>query len=67
VEYDCAYVEQFIAYKCTEASIVLVGPSTINRGEDIVSIDTRYGPAILPGKGSSELINSESYGEFADN
>ena len=48
VNNSCSYVEGFTAYKVTEASVMLGGPSAINKGIDIVSIDTRYGPAILP-------------------
>lgn len=32
VENDCTVVEDFIAYKCTEASIMLGSESMINRG-----------------------------------
>ena len=36
---SCTEVRDFVAYKCTHSAIVLGGPSDINRGRNIVSID----------------------------
>jgi len=47
----CTEVKDFTAYKTTEASIMLGGPSPMNRGTNLRSIDTRYGPAIFPSGG----------------
>ena len=67
VSNKCTEVKDFIAYKVTEASIMLGGPSDINRGRNLKAIDTRYGPAIFPSFGVSEIIDSISYSELADN
>ena len=64
---DCTEVKDFTAYKTTQASIQLAGPSKINRGRNIVSIDTVFGPAVFPGKGTSELLDSYSIGELKAN
>jgi len=60
-------MKDFSAYKVTEGSIMHGGPSTINRARNIVSIDTVYGAAVHPSTGTSELIDSVSYSELADN
>lgn len=39
----------------------------MNRGTNLRSIDTRYGPAIFPSGGQSELLDSFSYSELKDN
>ena len=64
----CTEVKDFVAYKCTEAAIMLGGASGINRGRNLRSVDTRYGLAVHSGGGGdAELIDSKVYGELADN
>ena len=64
----CTEVRDFIAYKCTEASIMLGGSSKLNRGTNLRSIDNRYGIAVHGGGGGdAELIDSKVYGELTDN
>jgi len=61
---QCTEVRDFVAYKCTHSTIVLGGPSDINRGRNIVSIDNHWGIAIHSGNdGKAELIDSTIYGE----
>lgn len=74
VENDCTEVKDFTSYKVTEAAIMLGGPSAINRGTRISSIDTRYGIAVHSAgpEGSdveprAELYNCKVYSELADN
>jgi len=65
---DCSKIDGFIAYKVTEAAIMLGGPSGINRGRNIKSIDTRYGIGVFSaGGGDAEIIDSQVYGELTDN
>jgi len=62
-------VEDFIAYKCTEASIMFGGPgSEKNIGRNLTSIESRYGIAVNSGGGGdAELWDSTVYGELEDN
>ena len=65
---DCTMVNNFVAYKVTEAAIMLGGPSGMNRGKNIISIDTRYGIGVFSaGGGDAQIINSQVYGELTDN
>ena len=65
---ECTEVKSFTAYKCTEAAVMLGGPSGINRGTKIKSIDTVYGIGIFSaGGGKAEIIDSQVYGELAEN
>jgi len=65
---SCTEVRDFIAYKCTHSAIVLGGPSDINRGTNIISIDNHWGVAIHSGNdGKAELNDSTIYGEDALN
>jgi hypothetical protein len=67
----CVEVEKFVAYKCTEASIMLGGSASGtgsnnvgNIGRELISIDSRYGIAVHSGgDGNAELIDSKVYGE----
>lgn len=63
----CTEVKDFIAYKCTQSSVMHGGPSMINRGINLVSIDNHYGIAVHPGAGTSELVDSFSYAEYVAN
>ena len=64
----CTEVADFTAYKVTEASIMLGGPSKINRGIRQVAIDTRYGIAVHSASGGrAEITDSRVYGELTDN
>lgn len=57
-------MNNFVAYKCTHSAIVLGGPSDINRGVNIISIDNHWGIAIHSGNdGKAELLDSTIYGE----
>jgi hypothetical protein len=74
VENDCTEVVDWWAYKCTEAAIMHGGPSRINRGTNINSIDTRYGIAIHAGGNDAsfnepraEVYDSKVYAELKDN
>lgn len=65
---SCTEVHDFIAYKVTEASIMLGGASKINRGRDLIAIDTRYSIGVVSGaSGDAEIIDSKVYGELQDN
>lgn len=46
---------------------MLGGPSNINRGRNLTSIDTRYGVAVHASSGKAELIDSTSIGEIFGN
>jgi len=48
---DCSKIMDFTAYKVTEATIMIGGPSAINRGKNIRSIDTRYGIGVFSAGG----------------
>ena len=68
VENPCTEVHDFTAYKVTEAAIMLGGPSKINRGLRLTSIDTRYGIAVMSANGGrAELEDSKIYGELTSN
>ena len=68
VDNACTQVSDFTAYKVTEAAIMLGGPSKINRGIRLNSIDTRYGVAVMSANGGqAEIIDSKIYGELTDN
>jgi hypothetical protein len=67
VKNECTLVKDFTAYKTTEASIMLGGPSKLNKGENLRSNTNRYGIAVHPGRGTSRLLNSFSYAEYLDN
>ena len=68
VRNDCTLVENFVAYKVTETSIMLGGASKINRGQNLKAIDTRYGIGIFSvDEGTAEILNSQVYGELTDN
>lgn len=65
---DCTALTAFTAYKVTEAAIMLGGPSGINLGRQIKSIDTRYGVGVFSGGGGeAQIRESEVYGELTDN
>lgn len=65
---DCSTIQDFTAYKVTEATIMIGGPSAINRGKNIRSIDTRYGIGVFSaGGGQAQILDSFVYGELADN
>jgi hypothetical protein len=65
---DCTIVHDFLAYKCTETSIMLGGPSDLNIGRNLVSIDNRYGIGLHSGNGGyAHLYDSRAYGENEDN
>lgn len=62
---SCTEVHDFTAYKVTEASIMLGGASKINRGRNLIAIDTRYSIGVVSGGGGdSEIIDSKVYGEL---
>lgn len=63
--HKCVEVEKFVAWKCTEASVMLGGAAReMNRGKELVSIDSRYGLAVHSGgDGDAELLDSKVYGE----
>ena len=64
----CTEVKDFVAYKCTEAAIMLGGASNTNVGRNLRSVDTRYGIAVHSGGGGdAELVDSKVYGELKDN
>jgi hypothetical protein len=64
----CTIVRDFLAYKCTETSIMLGGPSDVNVGRNLTSIDNRYGIGVHSGNGGdAEVYDSVAYGENADN
>ena len=46
---------------------MLGGPSAKNVGTNLISIDTAFGPVIMPGSGESELKDSISWGALQDN
>ena len=46
---------------------MLGGPSGINRGKNLISVDTGFGIAVHPAAGTSELLDSISIGEITDN
>jgi hypothetical protein len=71
---DCTEVKDFWSYKVTEAAIMLGGPSRINRGTNIHSIDTRYGIAVHSAgpeaaleEPRAELHDCKVYAELRDN
>lgn len=65
---DCTLVSDFISYKVTQAAIMLGGPSKMNRGKNLKSIDTVYGIGIFSaGGGDVEISDSQVYGELSDN
>ena len=68
VDNSCTVVKDFKAYKCTQSSITLGGPSDINRATGIVSIDVGQGIGIHGGEcGNVEILDSDIYGEFKEN
>jgi len=68
VSNSCTEVKDFIAYKCTHSAIMLGGPSKINRGTNLVSIDNHWGLAIHSGdNGRAEIESSRIYGEDSAN
>ena len=68
VENRCTEVKDFIGYKCTEATINLGGKSDVNRGTNLVSIDSVHGIAVHGGNnGNAELYDCTVYGENEDN
>ena len=66
-KWACAEVKDFLAYKCGEAAIMHGGPSMINRGRRLVSIESRYGIAVHASEGLAEVLDSKSVGEIEDN
>jgi len=68
VQNPCTEVSNFAAYKVTEAAIMLGGPSAINKGYNLKSIDTRYGLAVMSASGGKAIIeDSYIYGELTSN
>ena len=68
MEQPCTIVRDFLAYKCTETSIMLGGPSDVNVGRNLTSIDNRYGIGIHSGgDGDAHVYDSAAYGENEDN
>lgn len=71
---DCTEVKDYTSYKVTEAALMLGGPSAINRGTRITSIDTRYGIAVHSAgpedseeEPRAELHQCKVYSEIPDN
>ena len=68
VQNDCTEIGGFIAYKCTHSAIMIGGPSQINRGRDLISIDNHWGLAFHSGaNGDVEVYSSKVYGSNKDN
>ena len=61
-------MRNFLAYKCTETSMMLGGASDINVGRNLVSIDNVYGIGVHNGAGGeAHIYDSIAYGENEDN